>query len=66
MKLSTMNVRAGIFLPREKLVLTPHGEAKVIGQNLVKKTVLVDLLEICRQEEFPIEEIEKLPPCKGK
>ena len=49
-----------------ELVLTPHGEAKVIGQNLVKKTVLVDLLELCRQEEFPIEEIEKLPPCEGK
>ncbi len=48
-----------------ELVLTPHGEAKVIGRNLAKKTVLVDLLEVCRQEEFPVEEIEKLPPCKG-
>ncbi|MGI6327960.1 MAG: PSP1 domain-containing protein [Dethiobacteria bacterium] len=56
----------GDFPSAGELVLTPHGEAKVIGQNLVKKTVLVDLLEICRQEEFPIEEIEKLPPCKGK
>jgi hypothetical protein len=29
----------------------------------MKKTVLVELLETLRQEEFPVEEIEKLPPC---
>ena len=55
----------GDFPSTGELVITPHGEAKVIGQNLVKKTVFVDLLEICRQEEFHIEEIERLPPNKG-
>ncbi len=44
-------------------VITPHGEGKIISQNLMKKTVLVELLETLRQEEFPVEEIEKLPPC---
>jgi len=42
------------------LVITPNGEGKVISQNLLKKTVLVELLETSRQEEFPVEEIEKL------
>ncbi|HHT46971.1 MAG TPA: stage 0 sporulation family protein [Firmicutes bacterium] len=56
----------GEFPPIGDLVLTPHGEGKVLNQNMVKKTVLVDLLEVCRQEEFPIEEIEKLPSGKEK
>lgn len=53
----------GDFPSPGDFVITPHGEGKIISQNLMKKTVLVELLETLRQEEFPVEEIEKLPPC---
>ncbi len=43
------------------LVLTPHGDGKIISRNLIKKTAIIELLETSRQDEFPLEEIETLP-----
>jgi len=49
-----------------ELVITPHGEGKIISQNIMKKTVYVELLEQLKHEEFPVDEIVRIPPCKGR
>jgi len=49
----------GEVLPPGELVITPQGEGKVIRNNNQKKTVLVELLEDSRREEFSVEEVDK-------
>lgn len=48
----------GEFPSPGDVVLTPKGDAKVISQNIVKKTVIVELQEVASLQEFPIEEVE--------
>ncbi len=49
----------GEFPSPGEMVITPQGDGKVISNNFLKKNLLVELLEDSRQEEFPIEEIDK-------
>lgn len=51
----------GDFPAPGDLVITPRGQGKVVNRNIVSKTVLVEMLEISGQEEFPLDEIELLP-----
>ena len=43
-----------------ELVITPHGQGKVINRNMVSKMVLVDMSENAGQVEFPLNEIEQV------
>lgn len=45
-----------------EIVITPHGDGKVISTNFLKKTLRIELLEDSRQEEFPVEEVDKKTP----
>lgn len=40
-------------------VITPSGEGKVINQNIIKKSVTVELKESSKLEDFPVEEVEE-------
>ncbi|MEW5919430.1 MAG: stage 0 sporulation family protein [Bacillota bacterium] len=41
-------------------VSTPYGDGKVLGLNVLKKTILVGLSENGAQQEIPIDEVEKI------
>lgn len=43
-----------------KQVITPDGEGRVVSVNVVNKTVQVELAEMKRHREFPVEEVELL------
>ncbi len=43
------------------LVITPHGDGKVIHCSKKNKSVLVELLETSSQQQFPAEEVERKP-----
>ncbi len=45
------------FPPIGERVITPNGNGKVVGQNILKKTVLVQVQETSMVKEFPIEEV---------
>lgn len=53
-----------------ELVMTPHGQGKVIDLNLLKETALVQILESGAEVEFPavelkIEKTSKCSDCRG-
>ncbi len=43
------------------LVATPDGDGKIISQNVIKKTAIVELQDTSKQEEYPMGEVEVLP-----
>jgi cell fate regulator YaaT (PSP1 superfamily) len=49
----------GDFPSPGEIVVTPHGDGKVVSANLLRKTLRVELLENSRQEDFPLEEVDK-------
>lgn len=52
------------FVPGD-LVITPHGDGRVINCSKKNKTVLVELMETSSQQQFPAEEVERKPEENG-
>ncbi len=48
------------------VVITPNGEGKVVAQNIIKKSVTVELKESAKMQDFPVEEIEKISPGRNQ